>query len=258
MDFKAYGIDVKFDDEALKEMAVRAYEEGTGARALVSVIEKALITLEKKLPSTDIKTLAVTKEVIEAPEQALEDIVSKANEEKWDKAFERLVTEEKASVRKYVRKNQTVLTQRYNLMVTRSRTKLIAEVYAKNVCDINGVMKKIRDSYDQIKETQAYFCSSHDLNVNLHEDAIDALIMDMHVAGKNAGDFYRKLTNEFQYGLKLIMDRTGKNDFLITKEGLKDPELFLDMLVKETCSDADGARDDADLNFSENTKKEEQ
>jgi hypothetical protein len=117
-------------------------------------------------------------------------------------------------------------------------------------------MKKIRDSYDQLKETQAYFCSSHDLNVRLHEDAIDALITDMYVAGKSAGDFYRKLTNEFQYGIKLIADRTGKNDFLITKEGLDDPERYLDSLVKETCSDVDGLKSQTDDDGRDPTAKE--
>jgi len=51
-----------------------------------------------------------------------------------------------------------------------------------------------------------------------------------------AGDYYRKLTNEFQYGFNLIRDRTGKNDFLMTREALEDPEAFLNRLVRETCA----------------------
>ncbi|MDR3237628.1 MAG: AAA family ATPase, partial [Spirochaetia bacterium] len=43
LDFKAYDIDIKFADEALKIMAGRAYMEHTGARGLLTVFERLLI-----------------------------------------------------------------------------------------------------------------------------------------------------------------------------------------------------------------------
>jgi len=236
LDFKAYGIDVKFEAKALRALAERAFKEGTGARALVSVIEKVLIKLEKRLPSTDIKRLAVTKEVVEDPDGALEEIVSKAHSEKWDETYEKLLEEEKGSIRQYVQDNQAMLTERHDLMMTASRMALVAELYAMNTCDINGVMKKIREYYEQLKETQSYFCRTHDLHVSLHEDAVDELILQMAKSEMTAGDYYRKLTNEFQYGFNLIRDRTGKNDFLMTREALEDPEAFLNRLVRETCA----------------------
>lgn len=71
MDFKAYGIDLDFSDEALMELAGRAHMEKTGARGLLSVFEKLLIRFEKKLPSTDIKKLYVDLDLINNPEKAL-------------------------------------------------------------------------------------------------------------------------------------------------------------------------------------------
>ncbi|MGD8986352.1 MAG: AAA family ATPase, partial [Desulfobacteraceae bacterium] len=53
-DFRAYGIDIKFEDEALAKIAELAAKEKTGARGLVSAMEKVLIPFEKNLPSTDI------------------------------------------------------------------------------------------------------------------------------------------------------------------------------------------------------------
>ena len=40
-DFKSYGIDILFEDEALRLLAQKACKEKTGARGLVSVVEKA-------------------------------------------------------------------------------------------------------------------------------------------------------------------------------------------------------------------------
>ncbi len=54
-DFKAYGIDLQFEDEALHKIAENACRERTGARGLVSAVERVLMKFEHALPSTDIR-----------------------------------------------------------------------------------------------------------------------------------------------------------------------------------------------------------
>lgn len=246
LDFKAYGIDVKFDDEALRAMARLAFKEGTGARALVSVIEKALLKLEKGLPSTNVGKLGVTKQVVMDPQKALDDIISHEKASDIDQTYERLVREEKDAIKRYVQENQSMLADRYDMIITASRASLIAEIYALNTCDIGGVMKKIRAGYDQIKDILAYFRRSHELHVSLHEDATDMLVGQICSSRMVPGQFYKQLTADFQYGLRLISDRTGRNDFVITKEALEDPEKFLNGLVRESCAEEAFLDDDVD------------
>lgn len=236
LDFDAYGIEIKFDSGALKALAHLAYKEGTGARALVSVIERVLLKLEKRLPSTDIKRLPVTQEVVNDSEGALHEIVSRSNAAKWERTYEEVLLDEKESIKKYVKDYQGLLTIRHDMLLTSSRLNLIAEIYAMNTCDMNAVMKKIRKDYDQIKNVEAYFCKSHDLNVSLDENAIDAVILQMNTSETAMGDFYKKLSVEFEGGFKLIRERTGNNNFVITKDALDDPEEFLSTLVKEICT----------------------
>ena len=50
LDFRSYGIDIVFEDAALEMIAEMAAEEKTGARGLVSAIEKVMIPFEKKAP----------------------------------------------------------------------------------------------------------------------------------------------------------------------------------------------------------------
>jgi ATP-dependent protease Clp ATPase subunit len=75
LDFRAYGIDLKFSDEALYLLAERAHREKTGARGLLSVFEKTLIKFEKTLPSTEIKELMADKTLVENPEQVLAEMM---------------------------------------------------------------------------------------------------------------------------------------------------------------------------------------
>ena len=65
-DFRAYGINVDFTEEALTLFAERAYEEHIGARGLVSAIEKVLLNYEKKLPSIEIEHFTVDADTVRA------------------------------------------------------------------------------------------------------------------------------------------------------------------------------------------------
>lgn len=66
--FQAYGITLSFSEEALLELAARAARELTGARALLSHCEKVLRPFKFELPSTPLRELHVTRELLEDPE----------------------------------------------------------------------------------------------------------------------------------------------------------------------------------------------
>ncbi len=86
-DFAAYGIELTFEDDALKEIARRAYAAGIGARGLTSVMEKNLIRFEKLLPSSKVRKLDVTRDLIFDPEAAAAGILSKDSVQQFQRKF---------------------------------------------------------------------------------------------------------------------------------------------------------------------------
>ena len=86
-DFEAYGINVDFEDDALRILAERAYHQRTGARGLVNIIENVLIKFEKKLPSTKIKKLIVTKAIVENPELELNKLLTYSSMKEFQEEF---------------------------------------------------------------------------------------------------------------------------------------------------------------------------
>jgi len=78
--FKAYGIDAIFSDESLWRIAEKAYEEKTGARALATVCEKSMREFKYELPSSDIKSLVVTQEMIDDPEGESRKLLDNPNQ----------------------------------------------------------------------------------------------------------------------------------------------------------------------------------
>jgi len=86
-DFQAYGIQIEFEEGALRLIAQMAYEERIGARGLVSIAEKVLMKYEKKLPSTEIKQFTVTKEIVQNPEKELENLLNRECMKKFQRDF---------------------------------------------------------------------------------------------------------------------------------------------------------------------------
>lgn len=86
-DFKAYGIDLEFEDSALHRIAELAWKERTGARGLTSVVDRLLLKFEKMLPDTDIQKLIVTREMIDHPFKELDKLLTLYYIKKFQKRF---------------------------------------------------------------------------------------------------------------------------------------------------------------------------
>jgi endopeptidase Clp ATP-binding regulatory subunit ClpX len=76
--FAAYGISLRFQPEALRRLAALARDEKTGARGLMTVLERTFRDLKFRLPSTKIRSLNITPETVENPAAALKKLLSKS------------------------------------------------------------------------------------------------------------------------------------------------------------------------------------
>ncbi len=70
-EFGGYGIKLNTTSEAIKEIARRAEREKTGARGLMTVLERVLREFKYELPSTSIKHLELTEDVVNDPKGKL-------------------------------------------------------------------------------------------------------------------------------------------------------------------------------------------
>ena len=80
--FRAYGIEVFFEDEALRRIAELAAEEKTGARGLLTVCEKILRPFKYELPGSGVSRFAIDRALIEHPGETLERLLALGHLEK--------------------------------------------------------------------------------------------------------------------------------------------------------------------------------
>jgi len=227
LDFAAYGIDIKFDEDALRILAQIASEENTGARGLVSAVEGALLPFEKKLPSTVIREFPVTEHVIRKPEEALTDMIAAKDSDARHRTFEELSRQEQAFIRDYLKSNTGKLAENFSLTMTAARIATVANCYSRHAVDVGTAIRQIRSYYDEVKQIELYFFKNHDINIVLEEDAIDFIIEKFVTSDMHLDEFYKKLNIDFEHGLKLVREKTGKNRFFINREALLNPETYI-------------------------------
>jgi len=233
LDFAAYDIEVKFEDQLLRTLAKHAFAENTGARGLVSAVEKALLDFERKLPSAGINKFPATIDIVDNPVAFLKTITAESKKQETNQLFDQLKQQEKETIKEYLKENQKNLAEKYSLTMTPSRIDIVASCYAKNTLDIGKVIKKIKSYYDEIKKIELYFFKNNDINIVLEEDAIDFIIEKLIESPFELKDVHEKINQDFQYGLKLAREKTNRNRFFLTRQALLDPEAYVSELIRD-------------------------
>ncbi len=232
LDFASYEIDIRFETKVLDHLAGEAFKENTGARGLVSAVERALLPFEKKLPSTNTRKLAITESILKNPETNLEKLEQNPDHPENLSLFSKLTHEEKKRVVDHIASNRQNLGKKYGFSLTTPRVDLIADFYCNHVIDIEKAIERIKFFYEETKSIELYFLKNHGVNIVLEEDAIDHIMRQSVESSTTPDVFYNQLTKDFEYGLKLVREKTGRTRFFITKEALTGPEAFIANILK--------------------------
>jgi ATP-dependent Clp protease ATP-binding subunit ClpX len=232
-DFTAYGIDIQFELGALDELAEMAAAEKTGARGLVSAVEKVLIPFEKTLPSTDIKYFLVTPEVAKNPAKELEVLLGNPDDPERISRFQAAKETELKNIQSYIARSAESFRKNSGLELGERRIELLSELYLKNMSDINSILEDFKGMYRQIKIEEASLPEKLEVSVSFEDSAIDEIIRQAIAKDEEAGALAYQLAKRLEYGLKLVRDRSGIEHFSINGEAIVDMEKFVNDLLKQ-------------------------
>lgn len=171
--FEAYGIEMKFEEQALWEMAKQAAEEKTGARGLVTVLEKTLRDLKYELPSSKLRYFSLKPVMVKEPSEAV----------------------------------RTLLEQ------------------------------EIKESRKEITEAVASFADRFSaqtkMTIRFDDEAVGLIQKRVLEEDIPVAEFLEKLLSNYDYGLKLIQQKSPRDKFVITAEVIRNPNVVLDQWIKE-------------------------
>jgi endopeptidase Clp ATP-binding regulatory subunit ClpX len=232
-DFRSYGIDIRFEEESLGIIAERAFLEKTGARGLVSVLERVVLPFEKKLPSSQIRHFAVTADIVRNPESELERLLNGSPETNFE-IYRNLVEKEKAAVRENVLKVRKEFAENYPLIFNPDRTELVINHHVKTGIAAEAVFAEVRSLYEQVRTFESEFYEKHGFKIHFNEQALNEILSEALAGNESAADICDRISVDYDYGFRLISDRSGNNQFVIPREAVVDHQKYLDELIRES------------------------
>lgn len=232
-DFRAYGIDIKFEDEALKILAEKAALEKTGARGIVSVIERVLIQFEKRLPSTEIKDLVVTPEVVTHPEEELARLLNNPQDPDLKERFQAACLQEREIIKESVRRREKELLERYGLPLTETRLELMVDQYLHWDWDLKTAFGEMGRLYEQVRRYEDLFQAEHEIHLQFDPEAVDEILRQALERRTTAYAVCQDLSKDLEHALKLVRDRTSQDRFLLDREAILDLNAYLNRVIRD-------------------------
>ena len=232
-DFKAYGIDLLFEDEALHKIAENAFEERTGARGLVSAVERVLMKYEHSLPSTNIRHLVVTPYMVDDPVGEFDKILAYPEDPERDAAFQRLLVEEEAQLENLTRNKIHEWQASSGLNFSDERIKRIVKHSLASQTDIEVAVAEIQAVQQAAQDFAIAFSARNGLKISFSDGAIDWLTEKAWQESQDTSEYLKRSLQNYDHGLKLIREKTCEQHFLISVDGMAKPEEYLNSLIQE-------------------------
>ncbi|MBU4230515.1 MAG: AAA family ATPase [Proteobacteria bacterium] len=233
-DFRVYGVNLQFEDAALREIARLAKRERTGARGLVSVMEKILLHYEKKLPSTSIRHLVVDVEMVCSPGVVLERLLADPGVQADHRArFEALQAVEFERLTSFILKRMGNYLEDHQVLTTPKRLQLMAkesqdqDVDPREVCD--GFIRLI----EAIHGSEAEISEKCGVRVSFNDEAVDQILTRELRTLENIQAACAHIFQAMEYGLRLMGQKKGVSQVVVPKEGVDMPERYINTLVGE-------------------------
>ncbi|MCA9520810.1 MAG: AAA family ATPase [Myxococcales bacterium] len=233
LDFRAYGIDLRFEDDALREIARLAAEEHTGARGLVRAMESALLKFEKCLPSTEIRRLLVTRELVERPSETLTELLADPHREALATRFGAQLNRECATLLSALGERQSEFERRFGAPISERRLQIVVARSITTGQDPDAVIEQVRGVHRSLCAFEEQFNDEFDTNVRLSEGAIDRLTELSFELDRPAEVLCRERFRNYQHGYKLLQERQGISKLELPERAVDDPDAYLNECIQQ-------------------------
>jgi hypothetical protein len=233
-DFKYYGIDIQFNDEALGAVARMAFQEKTGARALISVMEKILVGFERVLPSTDVRRFTVSQDLVEQPREFLQQIVADESHRSRCELFDELDYLERVELLQDLESREAELEKCYGQALSGWALDTVVDAAVRQGVQTETMYGRFIRVEQEIHGFEHEFEALYGLRIRFAQDALKELIALVLNGSEAPLIICRKIFQNYHHGLKLVMERSGVQEFTISREAIENPERYLNEIIQQT------------------------
>jgi ATP-dependent Clp protease ATP-binding subunit ClpX len=176
----------------------------------------------------------VTPEVVQDPKGTLEIILANPDASEFVERHEKVFNIDKAAATKAILDKKDYYQENYRPAFTEERIDLIATYHLRSGVELEGLFGEIVSMIGEIRDYESDFADKKKVQVRFAEDAVDEVLQRALNQKKSATRICHQASADYDYALKLIMDKTGQQEFVITKEAIEDPEAFINELIRSS------------------------
>ena len=110
----------------------------------------------------------------------------------------------------------------------------MARIASTCCMDCSCVLEEALLVTHEAHEYEQAFTRYHGISIRFTDQALNSLIERSLMGDMDAGKLLRDLFSNYQHGLKLIRERTGKGSFEIEAQAIDNPQDYLNELIKQS------------------------
>ena len=172
--------------------------------------------------------------MVESPDSALESILHNRDTELMNQRFDILSQETAQELKELIKKRTAELTARYGELFGDR----ILDTIVSWVMDEGISMSAAYDEAARIRHNvhifEQAFSERHNVSITFTDDALKEIISTCLRANVEPATICAGAVKNYEYGLKLIHEKTGKSHFEIQALALTNSEDYLNRLVRDS------------------------
>ena len=136
----------------------------------------------------------------------------------------------------YIKARKKEFLSRYGAIFSDRRLDLVVEKVIIQEMDVNSALEEVISTYYQIRGFEKSFLERLGIEITLDDEAMDLLLSWIVRDEKEVKEILANLDGLFEPALQLIKDKAGVSSFFISKDGVENPEDYLNRLITEACA----------------------
>jgi len=121
----------------------------------------------------------------------------------------------------------------YGIPFADDRVRLIIRHALDRQTDVEVAAEELQGIQKAVQDFGGQFSLRNDLDVSFSDGAVDALAEKVWKEPQEPVQYLKRALLNYGHGLKLIMEKTGRRQFLIPAAGVENPEEYLNCLIQE-------------------------
>jgi predicted transcriptional regulator len=123
--------------------------------------------------------------------------------------------------------------KRFGEAITDRRLDLVVDHVVTRGADLQKAFEEMTRVYKTVRYHERRFYERFDLRITFDDAAIDRIMEKALLESARTRKLLEDLLENFEHGLRLIQEKTGQDEFILTREAVDSPEQFLNRLVRE-------------------------